>query len=60
MIRHQLVQRTKMNDLGDSFELNDFYKYLKCPACREQELYCPTHRAEVEKMLDMNNSFNEM
>jgi len=56
MIRHQLVERTIMNDLGDSFELNDLYKYLKCPACREQELYCPTHRAEVEKMLDMNNN----
>jgi hypothetical protein len=30
----------------------DFYKYLKCPNCKESGLYCPTHRKEVEKILE--------
>ena len=34
----------------------DFTKYLNCPACKEVELYCPTHRAEVEKILENENN----
>ena len=34
----------------------DFTKYLNCPACKEIELYCPKHRAEVEKILESLNS----
>ncbi len=33
----------------------DFTKYLNCPACKEVELYCHTHRAEVEKILENKN-----
>jgi len=30
----------------------DFYKYLKCTSCKLSGLYCPTHREEVEKLLE--------
>ena len=29
----------------------DFYKYLKCPDCKDVGLYCEPHRKEVEKIL---------
>ena len=32
----------------------DFYKYLKCPECRDCGLYCSEHREEVEKILGFN------
>jgi len=44
-----------MNDPGNYLELIDFYKYLNCPLCRETGLYCPTHRAEVENILENEN-----
>jgi len=43
-----------MNDQnynGDIYSGIDFYKYLNCPDCVENELYCPTHRVEVDKIL---------
>ncbi|MCE2505577.1 MAG: hypothetical protein J4F36_03695 [Nitrosopumilaceae archaeon] len=30
----------------------DYYKYLKCPKCKESGLYCITHRKEVEQILE--------
>jgi len=33
---------------------NNFYKYLKCPACQESGLYCKEHKKEVEKILAEN------
>jgi len=29
----------------------DYYKYLKCQACKDSGLYCPPHRKEVEEIL---------
>jgi len=42
-------------NLRNPLEMIDFTKYLNCPACKEIELYCPTHRAEVEKILESEN-----
>lgn len=30
----------------------DYYKYLKCPDCKDSGLYCKSHRDEVEKILE--------
>ncbi len=29
----------------------DYYKYLRCPECVENGLYCKVHKLEVEKLL---------
>ena len=29
----------------------NFYKYLKCPDCKDVGLYCKLHRKEVESIL---------
>lgn len=34
------------------FSMIDYYKYLKCPYCKESGLYCSAHRKEVEKILE--------
>jgi len=36
-------------------ELIDYYKYLKCTSCRKLGLYCPEHRAEVERLLEKDD-----
>jgi len=41
-----------MNEIGNSFDMINFYKYLNCDACRETGLYCVEHRVEVTKMLE--------
>jgi hypothetical protein len=28
-----------------------YEKFLKCPKCQDEELYCSEHRAEVEAIL---------
>ena len=58
-----LSQKTLLFESGVEFvgiinnkgRMIDFTKYLNCPACKEVELYCPTHRAEVEKILENEN-----
>ena len=37
----------------------DFSKYLECPDCKVSGLYCPTHRAEVEKKLFITKGISE-
>ena len=29
----------------------DYYKYLKCPECKDTRLYCKPHRIEVTQFL---------
>ncbi len=29
----------------------DYQKYLNCPKCQEEELYCQEHKREVEVLL---------
>ncbi|MFQ5440172.1 MAG: hypothetical protein ACE5DL_01785 [Nitrosopumilaceae archaeon] len=29
----------------------DYFKYLRCPECVENELCCKPHKIEVEKLL---------
>ncbi|MCV0391980.1 MAG: hypothetical protein K5790_01660 [Nitrosopumilus sp.] len=34
------------------YSMINYYKYLKCPKCKESGLYCAVHRNEVEQMLE--------
>jgi len=36
----------------------DYYKYLKCPKCKESGLYCNVHRKEVEIILEKDEQVN--
>jgi len=54
IIENEKKTRIRTN-LRNPLETIDFTKYLNCPACKEVELYCPTHRAEVEKILENEN-----
>jgi len=40
-----------MNETGFGIELINYTKYLNCPDCKKKELYCDTHRTEVELIL---------
>ena len=33
----------------------DYRKYLNCPACKDVELYCLTHRIEIELLIIAKN-----
>ena len=35
-----------------SVQMIDYYKYLKCPECKDTGLYCKPHRIEVEEILN--------
>ena len=30
----------------------DYYKYLKCPDCKESGMYCTIHKKEVDEILE--------
>ena len=32
----------------------DYYKYLKCPDCKDVTSYCKPHRIEVDKILNLD------
>lgn len=40
-----------VNPLEFDIESIDYRKYLNCPACKDQELYCSEHRKEVEMII---------
>jgi len=48
---YETIEISFIDDLG-FYSMIDYYKYLKCPKCKESGLYCYPHRKEVDKILE--------
>lgn len=50
--QYKTVEGSKSNEISFLLDMIDFYKYLKCPECRDSGLYCKEHKSEVERILN--------
>jgi len=50
-IDHEKIVSQVLNLLQNKYEEIDFYKYLKCPDCKDVMSFCLKHKLEVENFV---------